>query len=145
MLLWKWLWNVDRGTNCYFRIRQDIKKIDSAENVIVHNHCLQFRIKIKSPAIGYSNNNNNSSKSLGEDVFVSGVAPTTLDGGIVLSELLNQLHSLSVDRGISYTITECLLDQAFDRVLDADSKQHSYSNGAFQSETPTWCFSFSIT
>lgn len=30
---------------------------------------------------------------------------------MVLSDLFNKLHSLTVGRGITYTITECLLDQ----------------------------------
>lgn len=64
-------------------------------------------------------------------------ANSVVDDGIIFSDLMNSLHTLSVDRGISYTITECLLDQAFDRVLEADADQHSYSNGAYQSETPT--------
>lgn len=31
--------------------------------------------------------------------------------GMVLSDLFNKLYTLTVGRGITYTITECLLDQ----------------------------------
>lgn len=105
--------------------------------MIVHSHCLQFRIKIKSPSNIYINNNNNTSKNLSEHEIASSVALAALGEGIVFSDLINTLHALASDRGIAYTITECLLDQAFDRVLEADAKQHSYTNGAYQSETPT--------
>lgn len=34
-----------------------------------------------------------------------------VDDGIALSDLFNKLYNLTMDRGIIYTITECLLDQ----------------------------------
>lgn len=76
------------------------------ENLIVHNHCLQFRIKIRnSNSQSYENgivyNNNN-------EIPVSGAV---IDDGMVLSDLFSKLYSLTVGRGITYTITECLLDQ----------------------------------
>lgn len=90
-----------------FFLLQDIKKaISNLENLIVHNHCLQFRTKVRnsnntSHANGNVNNNNN-------ETHVSGAV---IDDGVVLSDLFNKLHSLTVGRGITYTITECLLDQ----------------------------------
>lgn len=88
---------------------QDIKKaISNVESLIVHNHCLQFRIKICYPSGqigGYTNgtvNNNNNETNVSEAV---------IDDGMVLSDLFNKLYNLTVGRGITYTITECLLDQ----------------------------------
>lgn len=82
---------------------QDIKKaIPNAESLIVHNHCLQFRIKICNPSSqSYGNNNN----------YETNVSEAVIDGGMVLSDLFNKLYTLTVGRGITYTITECLLDQ----------------------------------
>lgn len=74
----------------------------------MHNHCLQFRIKIRNPSsqtAGYTNgtvNNNNNETNVSEAV---------IDDGMVLSDLFNKLYNLTVGRGITYTITECLLDQ----------------------------------
>lgn len=73
----------------------------------MHNHCLQFRIKIcSSNSSSYGNgssvNNNNNETNVSEAV---------IDDGMVLSDLFSKMHTLTVDRGITYTITECLLDQ----------------------------------
>lgn len=46
--------------------------------------------------------NNNKNEMLPEPV---------IENGIILSELIDKLHTLTVDRGITYTVTECLLDQ----------------------------------
>lgn len=76
------------------------------ENLVVHNHCLQFRIKIRnlnsqSYENGIVHNNNNETP----------VSGAVIDDGMVLSDLFSKLYSLTVGRGITYTITECLLDQ----------------------------------
>lgn len=42
---------------------------------------------------------------------MTSVPTADLLDGIEFSELFDKLHSLTVDRGIFYTITECLLDQ----------------------------------
>lgn len=47
-------------------------------------------------------NNNNNIEMLSELV---------IEDGMVFSELIDKLHTLTVDRGITYTVTECLLDQ----------------------------------
>lgn len=49
-----------------------------------------------------SNNNNNINGTLPKPV---------IEDGMVFSELIDKLHTLTVDRGITYTVTECLLDQ----------------------------------
>lgn len=78
-----------------------IKTITGVENLIVHNHCLQFRIKIKDPNHRDHNNtfNNNINNNENET------------NATTFSDLFNKLYLLTVGRGIFYTITECLLDQ----------------------------------
>lgn len=89
---------------------QDIKKlISNIENLIVHNHCLQFRIKIHN-----SNNQNYEKGSVfnnNNETNETSVSEAVIDDGVVLSDLFSKLYSLTVGRGITYTITECLLDQ----------------------------------
>lgn len=93
------------------------------ENLVIHNNCLQFRVQIKAQSV---ENNNNDELKMSEI------------GGTTFSDLFNRLHSLTVGRGILYTITECLLDQAFDRVVEENEYQYAHSNAAYQqSETPT--------
>lgn len=83
--------------------------ISNVESLIVHNHCLQFRIKIRNPSSqsgnlhsnGNVNNNNNETN----------VSEAVIDDGMVLSDLFNKLYNLTVGRGITYRVTECLLDQ----------------------------------
>lgn len=104
---------------------QDIKKaIPQINEVVPHNNCLQFRIQIRNP----SDDDNNNCKS-----------PTVNTEGTAFSELFRKLHELAAGRGIFYTVTECLLDQAFDRVLESDEKhgQGHDNSGYQQSETPT--------
>lgn len=48
-----------------------------------------------------NNNNNDTSEAV------------INDDGIIFSELLDKLHTLTIDRGITYTISECLLDQVY--------------------------------
>lgn len=66
---------------------------------------MQFKIKIRNASgQSYTNgivNNNN-------EIHVS---EAVIDDGIALSDLFNKLYNLTMDRGIIYTITECLLDQ----------------------------------
>lgn len=86
---------------------QDIKKaISNIENLIVHSHCLQFRIKIHNSSSSSHENgnvyNNNNETHVSEAV---------IDDGMVLSDLFNKLYALTVGRGITFTVTECLLDQ----------------------------------
>lgn len=105
----------------------------------------------------YSNGNINNNKN------ETHVPEAVLDDGMDLSDVFNKLHNLTVGRGITYTITECLLDQvstqsiivlgtfmfnsvlnlflsfqfqAFERLLDSETT-HSYYNSAYTSETPT--------
>lgn len=108
---------------------QDIKKsISDIEDLIVHNNCLQFVIQIKQ-----QNDGNNNNDGDGDDN-----ATMKTNEGVAFSELFNKLHALTIDRGIYYTITECLLDRAFDRVLETDAFRNGYDNTAYQqSETPT--------
>lgn len=81
----------------YIFYLQDIKKaIDGIENMIIHNHCLQFTIKIKC-ANYQKNESDNTSPNWSE--------------GVLFSYLIDKLHSLTIGRGIVYTITECLLDK----------------------------------
>lgn len=72
----------------------------------MHSHCLQFRIKISNSSSSSHENgnvyNNNNETNVSEAV---------IDDGMVLSDLYNKLYALTVDRGITFTITECLLDQ----------------------------------
>lgn len=80
---------------------QDLKKtISGIEQLVVHSHCLQFRIKVRSPN---SLDNNNADPT--------SVSTVDILDGIDFSELFDKLHKLTVGRGIFYTITECLLDQ----------------------------------
>lgn len=82
---------------------QDIKKLISGiEDLIVHSHCLQFRIKIQN----LHNRLNNGTNALNNNN-----KETVINDGMIFSELLNKLHELTIGRGIIYTITECLLDQ----------------------------------
>lgn len=72
----------------------------------MHSHCLQFRIKIhNSSSLSHENgnvfNNNNETH----------VSEAVIDDGMVLSDLFNKLYALTVGRGITFTVTECLLDQ----------------------------------
>lgn len=56
------------------------------------------------------------------------------DNRILLSELLEKLYNFSVGKNIVYTLTECLLDQAFESIVE--NNDESYSNGGFsQTET----------
>lgn len=72
---------------------QDIKKtINGLENMIIHNHCLQFIVKIK--CANYQSNDR-----------------ANVDSGVQFSYLIDKLHALTIGRGIVYTITECLLDK----------------------------------
>lgn len=83
---------------------QDIKKeISNIESLIVHNHCLQFRIKVRSQSCGIGNLANNNNETT--------VSEAVIDDGLELSDLFSKLYNLTVGRGITYTITECLLDQ----------------------------------
>lgn len=66
------------------------------ENMIIHNHCLQFIVKIKCSH--YQNNDRVNADSGCSD-------------GVLFSYLMDKLHLLTVGRGIVYTITECLLDK----------------------------------
>lgn len=72
----------------------------------MHSHCLQFRIKIR---------NSNSSSHENGNVFNNNnetiVSEAVIDDGMVLSDLYSKLYALTVGRGITFTITECLLDQ----------------------------------
>lgn len=78
-------------------IERDIRKaINGLENMIIHNHCLQFIVKIKCPNYGHSNGHIDGSGS---------------SDGVLFSYLIDQLHSLTSGRGIVYTMTECLLDK----------------------------------
>lgn len=79
----------------------------------MHKHCLQFRLKIRNlnnlrngSGNLYNNSYNNNNENLSEAV---------IDDGMVFSELVDKLYKLTVDRGITYTITECLLDQVIDK------------------------------
>lgn len=56
------------------------------------------------------------------------------DNRILLSELLEKLYNFSIGKNIVYTLTECLLDQAFESIVE--NNDESYSNGGFtQTET----------
>lgn len=80
---------------------QDLKKaISGIENLVIHSHCLQFRIQVRSPNILENNNTD-----------PTGVSTVGVLDGIEFSELFDKLNKLSVGRGLFYTITECLLDQ----------------------------------
>lgn len=91
----------------YFSLSfQDIKKaISNIESLIVHHHCLQFRIKIRNPSSSHANGNVNINNN------ETHVSEAVIDDEMVLSDLFNKLYNLTVGRGITYTITECLLDQ----------------------------------
>lgn len=67
---------------------------------------MQFRIKIRNPnSQNYENGNvNNNNETRVSEAVID-------ESGTFLSDLFNKLHNLTVGRGISYTITECLLDQ----------------------------------
>lgn len=52
---------------------------------------------------------NNSSSNINNNNEL--VSEAVIDDGMIFSELVDKLHMLSVDRGITFTITECLLDQ----------------------------------
>lgn len=85
---------------------QDIKKtITGIENMVIHNHCLQFIIKIKCANFESQNSNNNNDRDNTENGWSEGV---------LFSYLIDKLHSLTIGRGIVYTITECLLDKVCD-------------------------------
>lgn len=90
---------------------QDIKKsISNVENLIVHSHCLQFRIKIRNfPSSSHENGNVHNNNNYNDETIVS--TPAVIDDGMVLSDLFNKLYALTVGRGITFTLTECLLDQ----------------------------------
>lgn len=77
---------------------------------MIHNHCLQFRIKVRNlNTTSYANGNvNNNNFNNNNETHVS---EAVIDDGVVLSDLFNKLHALTMDRGITFTITECLLDQ----------------------------------
>lgn len=95
---------------------QDIRKaIPSIEDLTVYNHCLQFRIKIQAinnePHIPNGNTYNNSSNNFNINNNHEQVSEAVIDDGMIFSELVDKLYMLSVDRGITFTITECLLDQ----------------------------------
>lgn len=51
------------------------------------------------------------------------------DNRILLSELLEKLYNFSVGKNIVYTLTECLLDQAFESIVE--NNEESYLNGGF--------------
>lgn len=86
--------------------------ISGIEDLIVHNHCLQFRIKVEN-----SQQLNNDSNGLNNNNKETYVSTAVINDGIIFSELLNKLHTLTIGRGIIYTITECLLDQVSDIYL----------------------------
>lgn len=51
------------------------------------------------------------------------------DNRILLSELLEKLYNFSIGKNIVYTLTECLLDQAFESIVE--NNEESYLNGGF--------------
>ncbi|KAJ6638175.1 Glucosylceramide transporter ABCA12 [Pseudolycoriella hygida] len=88
------------------------KNLPGVENLTLHNNCLQFNIKVKT-----SQCDNNAGDR------------------ILLSDLYNKLFIFTLERRIAYTISECLLDQVFQQVLESEGANYSYCNRGFISET----------
>lgn len=87
----------------------------------MHNHCLQFRMKIRNTSQSSSADENESLSYNNNNELLS---EPVIEDGMVFSELIDKLHTLTIDRGITYTVTECLLDQ----VSFVDSAKVNCSN-----------------
>lgn len=103
-------------------IERDIRmEFPTAKNILSHNHSMQFIIKIKQ-IIKIPDETINHDK----------------DDRISLSDLIKRLHNYCNDRKILFTISECLMDQAFENILDSD--RLGYTNNGYeqsQCDTPT--------
>ncbi|GAB0094455.1 ATP-binding cassette sub-family A member 12 [Sergentomyia squamirostris] len=95
-------------------IERDLKReFPNIETLVIHCHTLQFIVEIKS---------SNSA--------------TSDESAWLLSGLFAKLHQFCTDRNISYSVSQCLLDRVFERILE--SEPSAYVNPAFvQNETAT--------
>ncbi|XP_059616632.1 glucosylceramide transporter ABCA12 [Phlebotomus argentipes] len=96
-------------------IERDLKReFPNVESLMIHSHTLQFIVQVKS----------------------TNCTTTAEESPWLLSELFSKLHRFCADRNISFTVSQCLLDRVFERILD--SEPSSYVNQAFvQNETAT--------
>ncbi|XP_037044496.1 phospholipid-transporting ATPase ABCA1 isoform X2 [Bradysia coprophila] len=88
-----------------------LKNLAGVKNLTIHNNCLQFSINVKTSQCENSSGAN-------------------VENRILLSDLFRKLYVFTLERRVAYTISECLLDQVFQQILETEGN-HSYSNPAF--------------
>lgn len=57
---------------------------------------------------------------------------TISENGLRLSDIFEKLHKFCLSRGISYTVSQTLLDRAFEQLLEEDRGTHlnlAFSSG----------------
>lgn len=81
-----------------------------AEKLMSHSHSLQFVVDIQSPSVA-------TAESGDEEQTIS-------ENGLRLSDVFEKLLKFCSARNISYTVSQTLLDRAFDQLLADDSASH---------------------
>ncbi|XP_037040296.1 ATP-binding cassette sub-family A member 12-like [Bradysia coprophila] len=87
------------------------KNLEGVEHLTMQNNCLEFCVKVRT------------------DQYDNSIGPT-YETRILLSDLFGKLYNFTLERKIAYTVSECLLDQVIQQVLETESK-HCYNNPAF--------------
>lgn len=56
------------------------------------------------------------------------------ENGLRLSDIFDKLHKFCSDRSISYTVSQTLLDRAFEQLLEEDRGMGTHRNLGFSAE-----------
>ena len=96
----------------------------SAEKLISHSHSLQFIVEIAEVKQEKEDDG-------GDQEAISS------NGGLRLSDVFEKLHKFCTSRGISFTVSQTLLDRAFEQLLADQNESHlnlGYVNGTGSQE-----------
>lgn len=100
-------------------IERDIRtELPSAEKLVSHSHSLQFIVEIQGVVTADE-----------EEQQQGGISET----GLRLSDVFEKLHKFCSARSVSYTVSQTLLDRAFEQLLADENASHM--NLGFKSDS----------
>lgn len=119
---------------------QDIhREFPTTENLVSHSHSLQFVVRIATTeTVASATTGTESAQANDEAPSDEDGATAISDHGLRLSEVFDKLHKFCSERNISFTVSQSLLDRAFEQLLDDEKRHSSFANAAYnQNETAT--------